>query len=76
MSTLITWKQFLSQNKGKGKSMTELGRMYCQKKVSEKIAINMKEGKYKSKNQAIAVAYSQVRKISPACDRFLKRKNK
>ncbi len=72
----ITWKKFLEQNKGKGKSMKELGHAYCQKRVSEKIAINMREGKYKSQKQAIAVAYSQVRKMSPACDRFLKRQNK
>ena len=45
----------------------------CKKMLSEKIAINIneyKEGKYKSRKQAIAVSYSQVRKKSPVCDRL------
>jgi len=51
----------------------------CQKALSRKIAINMKEykaGKYSSRSQAIAVAYSQVRKKKPSCSRFFKRSKK
>jgi hypothetical protein len=44
--------------------------MTCKKFLSMKIADNMrefKEGKFKSREQAIAVAYSQVRKGNPRC---------
>ena len=65
-----SWKKFLSQNKGKGMSMDELSERYCKKRLSEKIEKNIKEGRYTSNKQAIAVAYSQVRKASPACRRY------
>ena len=42
----------------------------CQKLLSNKIGINMaeyKQGRYSSPKQAIAVAYSQVRKAHPTC---------
>ena len=42
----------------------------CKERLSQKIAINMSEG-YKSRAQAIAVAYSQVNKMYPHCKRFL-----
>lgn len=42
----------------------------CKKKLSDKIAINIREGKYNSKSQAIAVAYSQVRNMCPDCRRY------
>jgi hypothetical protein len=35
----------------------------------------LKEGKFVSRPQAIAVAYSQVQKKHPACKRWLKQKN-
>jgi hypothetical protein len=50
----------------------------CKQRLAEKIAINMKEmneeGKYKSRAQAIAVAYSEVQKMYPHCKRYLKKK--
>jgi len=49
----------------------------CRDMLSSKIAINMREykkGLFKSPKQAIAVAYAQVAKKSPACKRFLSRK--
>ena len=70
------WHKFLSQNKGKGLSIQELGRRYCNKKLSGKIRINIKEGRFSSRKQAIAVAYSQVKKKSPMCNKFFKRKSK
>lgn len=48
----------------------------CKSRLAKKIAINIremkKEGKYVSKAQAIAVAYSQVQKMFPGCKRVLK----
>ena len=49
----------------------------CRDMLSSKIAINMREykkGRFKSPKQAIAVAYAQVSKKSPACKRILSRK--
>lgn len=49
----------------------------CRDLLSSKIAINMREykkGVYKSPKQAIAVAYAQVSKKSPACKRLISRK--
>lgn len=51
-------------------SMEMLSEKYCKKRLSEKIEKNIKEGKYVSNKQAIAVAYSQVSKASPACKRY------
>jgi hypothetical protein len=49
----------------------------CKQRLSKKISINMKEmknGRYKSPAQAIAVSYSQVLKEFPHCKRVLKKK--
>ena len=49
----------------------------CRQYLSKKIGINMDEyrrGMYVSPAQAIAVAYSQVRKSHPACKRYIKKK--
>ncbi len=51
----------------------------CRKYLQKKIQINMEEmkkGFYKNKAQAIAVAYSQVRKEHPACKRVLRKSTK
>jgi len=47
----------------------------CKKRLSEKIAINMREG-YKSPAQAIAVAYSQINKEFPHCKQHLRKSKK
>ena len=54
---------------------------FCRSKLSNKIKINMKEYKQgnkriKSAIQAIAIAYSQIKKKYPKCSRSLKRKSK
>ena len=54
---------------------------FCRSKLSNKIKINMKEykqgnKKIKSPLQAIAIAYSQIKKKYPKCSRSLKRKSK
>ena len=48
----------------------------CKKYLQKKIGINISEfknGLYVSKSQAIAVAYSQVRKKHPSCRRVIKK---
>ena len=45
----------------------------CQERLSAKIATNIKEGIYASQKQAIAVAYSQVRKDQAECKRCFRR---
>ena len=51
----------------------------CKQRLSKKIAKNMKEmkeGRYKSPAQAIAVSYSQILKEFPRCKKSLKRVKK
>ena len=46
----------------------------CKQRLSKKIGINineMKDGRYVSRAQAIAVAYSQIAREFPHCKRFL-----
>lgn len=70
------WVIYLKSHKGKGKTTKDLSKMYCRYKVSKKISTNIKENKYKSREQAIAVSYSQVKKDSPKCSIILtQRKN-
>lgn len=46
----------------------------CKSLLGRKIGINIHEGIYANKAQAIAVAYSQVRKKHPSCRRILRSK--
>lgn len=71
---MTEWTKFLKKNAGKGYTKAELSKKYCRENLGRKIAINMREGKYVSKEQAIAVAYSQIRKAYPECAQFFKRK--
>ena len=48
----------------------------CKALLGKKIGINIHEGIYTNKAQAIAVAYSQVRKRYPSCRRILGKKSK
>jgi len=61
------WINYLKSHKGKGKTTKELSKMFCRYKVSQKISLNIKENKFKTREQAIAVSYSQVKKNSPKC---------
>jgi len=57
----------------KRKYMTEAR---CKEMLKDKIRINMNEyksGRYTSRGQAVAVAYSQVSRMSPSCKKHLKR---
>jgi len=62
------------------KSMRKSLKKFCRNKLSNKIKINMREMKsgnkrIKSPLQAIAIAYSQIRKKYPKCSKNLKSKN-
>lgn len=49
----------------------------CKKRLSNKIIINMEEyksGRYKSRQQALAVSYSQIKKKYPSCNRYFTKK--
>ena len=46
----------------------------CRSLLGRKIGINIHEGIYANKEQAVAVAYSQVRKRHPSCRRILRSK--
>ena len=46
----------------------------CKSLLGRKIGINIHEGIYANKEQAVAVAYSQVRKRHPSCRRILGKK--
>jgi len=48
----------------------------CKSLLSRKIGINIHEGIYANKAQAIAVAYSQVHKRYPSCRRILGKKSR
>ena len=45
----------------------------CKQYLSDKIAENIREGKFKTRQQAIAVAFSQVKKSHPQCKRFIEK---
>lgn len=63
----------------KSKSKSKKRKSKCVKYLQQKIGINMNEfknGVYVSRSQAIAVAYSQVRKKHPSCKRILKKSKK
>ena len=57
-------------------SRTKVG---CNDMLKNKIATNMKEykkGRFSSRQQALAVSYSQVKKASPYCKRYFKQSRK
>ena len=74
---------YLSHDGGKGKKRSLDGKSkkkkksikkLCRQFLSQKIQINIGEKKrYKSRQQAIAVAYAQIRKSFPKCKKFFKR---
>lgn len=67
-------KKFKSKKK---KSDGRRKRSKCRSYLKKKIKINLSEKKkYLSRKQAIAVAYSQVKRDHPACKRILSRKIK
>ena len=70
-----------SKSKKIRKSMRKSLKKFCRSKLSNKIKINMREMKsgnkrIKSRLQAIAIAYSQIRKKYPKCSKSLVKKSK
>jgi hypothetical protein len=48
----------------------------CKNLLKKKIGINLneyKDGIFKSRKQAIAVSYNQVKKIRPSCKKYFKK---
>ena len=70
----------LSKTKRLSKSKSIKRRMTvkkCNNLLKNKIKINMielKQGKYKSRGQAIAVSYSQIKKENPKCKKYFDKK--
>ena len=65
--------------KSKSTKKSKKSKSVCKQRLSKKIAKNMKEmkeGRYKSPAQAIAVSYSQILKEFPRCKKSLKRVKK
>jgi hypothetical protein len=51
----------------------------CKNLLKKKVLTNIREygkGRYKSRSQAIAVAYSQVKKSNPSCKSVFRRRNR
>ena len=63
-----------STTTGKAKASSKKSPSPCRSMLSEKIRINIKEGRYASTKQAIAVAYSQILKDHSECNKEFKRK--
>ena len=57
-------------NKKRSDGKRKSRRQRCNALLGKKIGINISEGIYKNKSQAVAVAYSQVRKKHPSCRRI------
>ena len=59
----------------KKKSRKRLTKLKCRELLSNKIRLNTREwkkGKFKSRKQAIAVSYSQIKNKFPDCKRYFK----
>lgn len=66
----LSRKKSIKRSVKKSMKMKMKSTAKCQKLLSRKIGINMgeyRQGRYSSPKQAIAVAYSQVRKEHPTC---------
>ena len=70
-------KQSRKGSKKSSKKMSSVRtKVGCNDLLRNKIRTNMKElkdGRFASRQQAIAVSYSQVRKYSPYCNRYFKK---
>lgn len=71
---MLTYRKSLD---GKRKKSKRKSKSKCKKYLQKKIGININEyktGRYKSRGQAIAVAYKQIGKKHPACKRVLRKR--
>jgi hypothetical protein len=75
-------KKKMSRNRDLGSRNSRTGTLRtrrCKNLLKKKVEKNLKEygkGKYSSRSQAIAVAYSQVKKMSPSCRKVFRRKSR
>lgn len=63
----------------KSRKHSSRGKLGCRSLLSKKIRVNMKEyksGRYSSRSQAIAVAFSMLRKSRPGCNKYFKKRSK
>lgn len=64
----------VSKKKSRKSRKSRKPKSKCRSYLSKKIRKNMKEKRYKSRGQAIAVSYSQVLKKHPQCKRSLRKR--
>ena len=75
-SNMIRKMKSMTKRSDKSKKPSKMSRK-CRERLSNKIAINTREyksGRYKSPQQAIAVSYSQIKKMYPECNKYMRRK--
>ena len=66
-------------SRGRSKKKMSRNSRRCKNLLKKKVEKNLKEyvkGKYSSRSQAIAVSYSQVKKMSPSCSKVFRRKSR
>ena len=76
VSRKVQRKSLRKSRKVSRKSMGKMERE-CKELLKEKVGINMgelKNGRFVSRQQAIAVSYSQVKKMKPLCGKYFTRK--
>ncbi len=69
----------VKSRKGSRKSTRNSRKSFCNKKLKNKIGINMsewKKGRFSSRSQALAVSYAQVKKSNPKCSRYFRKSKK
>ena len=65
-----------SRSRKTSRKVSRKTRKSCESYLRKKIRANMKEyneGRYASRQQAIAISYSQTRKRFPSCSRYFSR---
>ena len=78
MSSKLKSKNIKRTKKSSKRIVKKSRKSFCKRKLSKKIAINLKEmksgnKKIKSPKQAIAISYNQIKKKYPKCIKSLKK---
>jgi len=71
-------RKLSKKSRGRGKKKMSKNSRRCKNLLKKKVSINIKEyrkGRYKSRSQAIAVAYSQVKKSNQSCKKVFRRRS-
>ena len=69
-SSPMCYRHTKSKSKSKSPSSTK---QFCKNALKQKISINIREKRWSSPKQAIAVSYSQVKKWYPRCKKYFER---